>query len=91
MQEKKGDESVSEEPTSVEASAPLNIYILPSTGRGIRPETLENALSERRQRIAESGPSWHQHKQAVSGLVVLGTSLSHSAPNSRRHTSIGSV
>lgn len=55
MQEKKGDESVSEEPTSVEASAPLNIYILPSTGRGIRPETLENALSERRQRIAESG------------------------------------
>lgn len=55
MQEKKSDESVSEEPTSVEATAPLNIYIFPSTGRGIRPEMHENALSERRQETTESG------------------------------------
>lgn len=48
--QKKSDRSVSEEPTSVEATASLNNYILLSTGRGIRPEIHKNALSERRQR-----------------------------------------
>lgn len=89
MQEKEGDESVSEEPTSVEATASLNINILPSTVGLAQEYTRTPCPNSKKQ--PNQGPLCRQHKPAVSGLVVLGTSLSHSAPNSRRHTSFGSV